>query len=304
MKKLLILALSVCAGAALAQDTQPTPKLNDLFISSAPGLVLADKSTTTIQQPTTPRAFAVSLINLGQGGAVETAPYWWSGGAGLSFESYTQMQWPVLQTLDISVASFTTNGIVTLAPGIRSQIFKVANRKTLELYHIWQEAFLDNSPQGQAKAAVLKKKLDSLGTKGVLSLDVAASILGTTSGTPPQSLDFNKSGVWSNISWNPSTLPFGLVGLAKYSWSNTNAVNSKYLDFGGQVNYTTDKLLLAAEYVNRRDFSAGQNYSKLTASFSYAVTDNIQVVASYGKDLQPGDGLIALLGVNFGVSRK
>ena len=307
MKKLLTLLFVTSIFSVYAQDVKPA--LSDLYISNAPGLMLAGKSTATVDKPATPRAFALSLVNLGQGGAVEITPYWWFERPNLTYEKYIQKKFVLMQTLNFSVANYKSDDLFTVAPGIRAEVIRSYSKKStaaiIAKYRAWQKAFavLDlKTCEG------IKKQLDSLTLKSQISVDIAGAILGTSSASPFKDLDFNKTGVWTNIGWNPAAFPLGFVGLARYSWGNdkkpTPNTVSKYLDFGVQTNYTTTKYIVAAEYVNSRDYSAGQNYSKLTASLSYVITDNIQLVASYGKDLKPGNGTVALFGLNFGLERS
>src|SRR6202012_22552 len=104
MKKLFTIFLVLLAASSWAQTG--TPSFNDLYINNAPGLILSGNSTISVDKPTTPRAIAVSLVNLAQGGAIEIAPYWWNNkNHDITYEDYIKMNCVFLQTLSLSVAN-------------------------------------------------------------------------------------------------------------------------------------------------------------------------------------------------------
>jgi hypothetical protein len=311
MKKITIIALILLSSRAFAQNT---PSLSDLTISNAPGLILAGKSTVSVDKPTTPRAFAISLVNLQQGGAVEIAPFWWFNRPNLTYPIFISKKFLFLETFSLSLANLKTDSSSTFAPGFRTQILRIYSKSRLAAM-IAKEKELEKvlavfpaTKINMDSVKLLSGQLDKMGMTGKVSLELAGALLTDPTGSLLKDLDVNKSGIWANLSWDPAKFPLGFVALARYSWANNKvnniSTNSRFAEFGAQTNYTTTKFSLEAEYLNRRDLYAAQNYSHLSASVTYHLTDNIAAVASYGKDLKAGEGLTALFGINFGFERS
>jgi hypothetical protein len=306
MKKLLTFIFLLSALSTWAQTGAPS--FNDLFINNAPGLILSGNSTISVDKPTTPRSVAVSLVNLAQGGAIEIAPYWWSN-HDMTYDEYINKNFVFLQTLSVSLANIKTDSSSTYAPGIRATILRFYSKSGKKAIHDKEAELVDAVTKlNLSKITALQKQLDSIAGKGLVSLDIAAAVLGKPSGKQLQDIDFTKSAIWTNLSWDPNKFPLGFVGMARYAWTG-NTINqvktdARFMEFGAQMNYTTSKFVVEAEYLNRRSLYSAQNYSQLTASLTYAVTDDINVVASYGKPLTSAQPIVALFGINFGFSRN
>lgn len=116
-----IVLLALGASPAFAQaaggasSSEPIT-LKDLRTPSAPAFTLLGVSPTDIERPTTPRAFAVSLLSAVQRGnngllpndfSLEVAPYWLTPHPGLDFETYANPHpvQAIRQTLSFSVAT-------------------------------------------------------------------------------------------------------------------------------------------------------------------------------------------------------
>ena len=104
MKPLILTLLALCAAAApcAAQTAEapaaPTITLADLRTPTSPAFTLLGIAPTDIERPTTPRAFAVSLLSALRDGdgsllprdfALEVAPYWLVQRPTLSFTAYS-----------------------------------------------------------------------------------------------------------------------------------------------------------------------------------------------------------------------
>ncbi|MDO3627581.1 hypothetical protein [Mucilaginibacter sp. BT774] len=311
MKRVIIILLMLVASRAFAQDA---PSLSDLTISNAPGLILAGKSTISVDKPTTPRAFAISLVNLQQGGAVEISPYWWFDRPNLTYEAFIRRKFLVLETFSLSLANVKSDSSSTFAPGFRTQVLRIYSKSRLKAMIAKNKelaAVLAVDPASKINldsVKLLSGQLDKLAMTGKVSLELAGALLTDPTGSRLKNLDINKSGVWANLSWAPTKFPLEFVGLARYAWTNNTVNNiktsSRFAEFGAQTNYTTTKFSIEAEYLNRRDLYAAQNYSHLSASLTYHITDNLAAVAAYGKDLKVGEALTALFGINFGFERS
>ena len=313
MKKFIIALLFMPLAASLyAQNkTDTSTAISDLYISSAPGLILAGKSTTSVERPTTPRAFAVSLINLVQGGSVEVTPYWWFHHPSLSYESYMQQHFVLLQTLNFSVSDFKTDSNFSVAPGIRTQVARFYSKGAIAKLKAKKAEIvnaLTTLPVDQKKITQLQGQLDSLSAKGIIALELAGAVLGTSSGNPLRNLDFNTTGVWANLSWSPIAIPVGFVGMARYLWGSdktaTSTTFSRYLDIGAQANYITSKWNAELEYVFRKDILSHQTYHRVAGTLTYVINQNVSLEASYGKGLAQGQRVATLFGLNFGIDRS
>src|SRR5262245_49784361 len=114
-----VLAVLVCAialpvaAAAQAPNAEPI-KLTDLKTPASPAFQLLGIAPTDVERPTTPRAFAVSLLStlqksdsvLPNGFAMEVAPYWLVPHNQLQFSTYINPSpaQSIRQTFSISVA--------------------------------------------------------------------------------------------------------------------------------------------------------------------------------------------------------
>lgn len=307
MKKLLIIILLVASKAAFAQEKVT---LNDLYIPNAPGLTLADKSPASIDKPSTPRAFALSLINLGQGGALEVTPFWLKNKPNYTYDQWLAKKIFIVESFNFSIANYKSEGTFTFAPGIRTQVFRLFLPRTVSALKIQKNILVGLlSVPVPDTAAVNKAKRDlfEIAKKGFFTVDIAAATLGTSNERPLKDLDFTRTGLWTNLRWSPFNFPVGVVGLARYSWAAgkiKSGRDSSFIDFGAGLNYVKDKFDLSAEYVNRKDNAANEHYTRLTLIANYAITDNIILVASSGKDLKAGDELITLFGIKFGLVRS
>jgi len=309
MKKLLTILLITCTSAAYGQDTT-LRSLNDLYIPNSPGLILGDKSPSSVDKPTTPRAFAVSLINLAQGGALEVTPYWLKSKPNYTYTDWVKRKFTMLETFNISVASYKTNNTFTVAPGLRTQILRIFSKKSkdsllkaeAELSFLLGAHVLDT-----AKINQKRDELRKIQVKGLFALEVAGAILGSSTDNSFKKMDLQKSGVWANVRWDPSDAPLSVVGLGRYSWAGSklnNKSDSTFLDLGVSLSYVGRKIDLSAEYVSRKDYQANKRYGRVAVVLNYLLSENIILVASTGKNFSNVNDIIAVFGVKFGVSTQ
>src|SRR5687767_1712300 len=105
--------------------------LSQLTMPSSPGWVLADKAPASIEKPTTPRAFRVSLLNLLQGSAIEATPFWFSNKPDLEYSDWIRKKSLFIETLNISAASYKTDSNSHLSLGLRSQVIRIYSQGQL-----------------------------------------------------------------------------------------------------------------------------------------------------------------------------
>lgn len=97
---LLAVVLTAARAAELA--------IEDIQLKNAPAFAVIGVEPSSVEKPTSARRFAMNVAGMASGGeagniAIETAPYWWTGGKGVTFEDYYEGQ-DVLQN---AVRSFT-----------------------------------------------------------------------------------------------------------------------------------------------------------------------------------------------------
>jgi hypothetical protein len=135
---LLLPSLALAQGGPIAAANSEPIALNDLKTPASPAFQLLGIAPTDVERPTTPRAFAVSLLSTLQQSdtvlpnefAMEVAPYWLVPRNGLDFSTYINPgpAQSVRQTFSISVASSkakvptgsTAGGVMDIGVGFRT----------------------------------------------------------------------------------------------------------------------------------------------------------------------------------------
>ncbi len=291
-------------------------KISELSIPTSPGFVLADKAPASIEKPTSPKAFGVSLLNLREGGAVEVTPYWLVNHPAYTFTDYFKRKMPLLETFNISAATFKTDTTSSVSIGFRTQIVRLYSNKAQEALEAKRSEIVDllNVEEGGFTPRVLeaiekaKKELSDLKSKVTLNFEIAAAIIGSSTNSSFKDLGSDKSGVWANIRHRPNKFPFDFTALARYSWANNAkpkvGSDSAFFDYGLSVSFQKPKFDLALEYVNRYDLSIKSNTNRLAFVVNYIVYDNIVVVGSFGKNFDKVNNLLTVVGVKFGISNE
>lgn len=304
MKKLsaiLILLLNVPQVFA-----QALPKQNDLYIPTSPGLILGDKAPLSVEKPTTPRALGFNMLNLLDGGAVEVAPYWLADRSQKHIEDWLGKSFTALETFSLSIASYRENDVYGIAPGIRSKLFRVYLEKK-EIRQVVEDiqALLG---EDEIDEDAIQKKLDKFYHASEFSVDVAAAMLGTTKDYSFKQLGAAKYAAWLNISYSlPRQIPVTGTALVRYtkSLSGTGMVpDTTLLDVGLSINYINKKFSLTGEYVYRMDIENHFDNSRLAIACNYAISENLFIVGSFGKNFTEVNNIIAILGLNVGLSRQ
>jgi hypothetical protein len=120
----LLVAAVAALGAPAPLHAQPQ-ELQNLKTPTSPAFVILGIEPTSVERPSTPRAFALSLLSAaqGEGGvlpenyAAEFAPYWMRPQPRLTFAEYFDPNWlqSLRQTFSISLA---TNSVATGADSV------------------------------------------------------------------------------------------------------------------------------------------------------------------------------------------
>ncbi|HEY0066927.1 MAG TPA: hypothetical protein VGB46_06185 [Flavisolibacter sp.] len=308
-KTSIVLLLFLLVTSAGAQDIE----VKDLFIPTSPGLVLADKAPSSVEKPTIPKAFGVSLLNLWQGGALEATPFWFTDKPDLEYEDWIKKKFLLIETFNISAATFKTDTSSILSAGLRTQLLRIYSKSHIRKLLAQEQKIIGLLTPGigmDIDTAAMRKaymELQELQKKGFFTFELAAAVLGSSGNNSFRNLEATKSGVWANLRWSPSNSMLDFVGVARYSWAvnemKLTPRDSSFFDYGLSLHYEKGPLNISAEYVKRRDISQKQNADRTTFIATYQLTPNMAIVGSFGKNFAQVDNIIAIFGLNIGLSK-
>jgi hypothetical protein len=310
MKKIfLLLTASLTYTLCFAQTDI---KLSELYVPTSPGFVLADKSPSSVEKPSTPKAFGISLLNLYQGGAVEVTPFWLTNKPTYTYQDWIKKKNTIIETLNLSIATFKTDTTSNVSAGIRTQVLRVYSKRQLETLTKKEDDIIEllttRDSSGNLNEAAIQKAADELELiqrKGMFAIEFAAAIVGASPNNSYKQLSSSKSGVWANIRWSPEKSMLDFTGVVRYSWANqVNSSDSAFLDYGVALSYEKKKFDISVEYVNRRDLSLKENFDRFALVGNYVINDNFTLVASLGKNFAKVDNIITVFGIKFGLGNQ
>jgi len=319
MKKLFFLifySIFLTLNSKSQTNTNPLNNVDvsNMTIPSSPGFVLLDKAPSSIDKPQNPKAFGISLLNLWQGGAVDFTPYWIiPNHPKYTFEKDLNKIFPILQTFDISVATFKTDTSSTLSTGFKTQILRFYHKKTdmLGIKNLIVQELSQSNPKN-IDTTKIKKLLDSLtkvqGSHRVFTVELAGAYLGESMSNSFSNLKATNLGLWLNLDYSLCK-SLDVLGVARYrriigSSSLKNKGDSSYLDLGLSVNLTVKKFSFSTEFIYRTDYVYNTSYNRFAFVAEYSLTNNINLVTSLGKNFQTVNNIIALFGVKFGIGNQ
>lgn len=314
----LVFVIVFCSNAQPPLDL----KVADLYIPEVPGFILSDKAPSSVDKPTNPRAFALNLLNLKEGGALQVTPFWLVNQPAYTFDRWLTNKFPVLETFNLSGATFKTDTTSIVSAGFKSQVFRVYSKMARKEINAKKDEIIKlatpridtvtDEPMDVTAAdsiLIVKKlaELSELKKTGYFAIEIAGAILGASTNGSFKNLQSQKSGIWANLILSPSLIPVNIVGVARYSWANNvqpkASKDTSFLDFGFSLNYENNKLNLSGELLNRKDFSINKNYLRYAFTGSYALTENIVLVASLGKNFGDSENMVTSFGIRLGLSR-
>ena len=282
--------------------------LSQLSMPSSPGWVLADKAPASIEKPTTPRAFGVSLLNLLQGSAVEVTPFWLSNKPDLEYSDWIRKKSLFIETFNISAATFKTDTNSLLSVGVRTQVIRIFSKEQLVKLKEQEDRIIEllvTKENGSLNLPAIAKahdQLEQLQNRGLFSVELAGAYLGNSSTFTFKDLQSSKAGIWSNIRWSPAKSQLDFVALARYAWSVNTVTDTTFLDYGFSINYETLKFNIAIELVKRHNFTLQQNFHRLALLANYQINKNLSIVASVGRNFEKENTLFTLFGLNISLA--
>jgi hypothetical protein len=281
-------------------------KINDIQTPVSPGFILMDQAPASVDIPTNPKALVLSLLNLKNGGAIEISPYWLIKKLTdeLTFDAYIKNISPIAQTFSLSVATAKTDKDVTnVSAGFRFTPLR-GYRKSLQQKVdslIIELANLANL----ARITTLRNEIIAEKQKPAFIVQIAGATAGQSKTNSFDDFTGNKNGIWANAKWN-ATDNFGLTILGRIIKNKNNLLatdNASFADLGFSLNYEMNNFQLSGEGVFRKDNQLNSSSQRLVLVGNYRVKENIYIVGSFGKNFKKVDNIIALFGINIGLSK-
>jgi len=285
----------------------------DLKTPTSPGFVLLDETPSSIETPSTPKGLAISLLNFSEENlALEFAPFWLIDHPNLVAEDLKDVRFPILENLSISLATLNTDSVDNLAFGLRTRIFQ--NFSSDQVNDLAQkkrdiQTELGNIPLDLKKIEKLRAEYVNLALKPVFSIDFAAAVSSFTTTNSYDDLEPGRWAIWTSFNWRPKADDFYVTALTRYIRNDTFEnydPDTDLFDVGVRFNYDIKSAYTASlEYVHRMNITA-EEYDdyRLAAVGSYQLTDNIYLTTTVGKNFTGVSNIIALAGINFGISKS
>lgn len=264
-------------------------RLNELRTPTSPAFVILGVEPTSIERPTTPRAFALGLLSApgGAGGvipenyAAEIAPYWMRSHPNLTFTEYTRPD-PLqsfLQTFSISLATsvISTGADSTTGVGVGIRATPLMGRPPRQLrllsdsLRVVQRTLLNLSDQLDTATtrADSQRIVAQITARGADSRRYSASIralpedervglhiqfAGALAGYYPRN-DFSagrigRTGLWGTVTYRTEAPRIDLIGLARWLRDEAEAEQNA-IDLGFRGVLRINRLSASAEFVNR-----------------------------------------------------
>jgi hypothetical protein len=307
-----MLAALMLAGFQL---TAQEINLNNLLVPTSPGLVILDKAPASVEKPTSPKTLGISVLRLikQNEGALDFTPYWFFNHASYTFDKHIDNKFPILQTLNLSVAASQGDTSSYFSAGVRTHLFRkysTGKRNEIKAKKDAIVAALSVLPDDLDlnKIASLKNELAALTAEPEVTVELAGAMAGYSQDDKFSNLANNRYGAWLNIAYKPlDKLPLSALGVFRYTKavSRTNmGLDSSFIDYGIAASYQQPKFDLQLEYVNRTDTENDDNYNRLVLVGNYLIANNLVIVASFGKNFSEVKNIVALFGVKFGIANE
>jgi hypothetical protein len=311
---LLCLSISLSFGELKAQNSSEDISFKNLETPSSPGFILLDKTPSSIERPTTPQGFGVSVLGLfqGTGGAIELAPFWLMTHPKLTGEKMYKTKFPIFQNLSISAATIKTDSSNYLAGGIRTRLYqkysKTQDNKLNEIRNkIIEELSRGRDSLDFKKIAELQQNYVNITQKPEFNIDVAAAFGSASVTNSFDDLEFSRWAAWLSLNIRPKGDYFYFTVLARYL-NNENFkeynTTADLIDIGTRLNYDIYKFCISLEYLQRMNITSS-NYDdyRIAVIGSYKLTENLFITSTFGKNFTDVSNIIALAGINFGFSK-
>lgn len=285
----------LCALTLLSAplDAQQNFTLENLKTPSSPAFVILGVEPTSVERPTTPRAFALSLLSpatrpggglIPEDYAAEVAPYWMTPQRQLTWEEYSNPDplQSALQTFSISLATHTfsetdtTTGVgiglsVTPFAGHASRVadslaraLSTSQRARLQMLRDRRRATtaeriaeLDSALSANASASQgIAEQLQANDERVGPRLQLAAATAAFYPGNDFRAGKIGSVGLWGTLGYRLESPGVDLLALGRYLRSEEGAQQDVW-DVGGRAVMLANRYSASLEWVARSASEAG-----------------------------------------------
>jgi hypothetical protein len=297
--------------SVFAQSTTDKITFQNLETPSSPGFILLDKTPSSIEKPTTAQGFGVNVLGLlqGKGGAMEFSPFWLVNHPKLTAEKMYKNKIPILYNFSISAATVKTDSANYVAGGIRTRLFQSYSKAIItKLDSIKSEIENALADLDTIKIKTLQKSYSELIGEPIFTIDIAGAIGGGSNTNSFSDAKLNRWAAWLSFNWRPKGDDFYITALTRYINNEKfedYTVKADLLDVGTRLNYDILKFCLSLEYLQRFNLTKNNDSDyRIAVIGSYKLSDNIYFTTTFGKNFSDVNNIIALAGINFGISKS
>lgn len=308
------LALALLAAPAAAHGQQDSIQLSAFRTPPSPAFTLLGVSPTSVARPTTPRAFALSLLSAGEGAGVlpenyaaEFAPYWMARRPSLTFDEYFDPNvWQSIQqtfSLSVATAEETTTADSATGVGLGFRFAPLSGSRPARVDSLVAELrtaqrraaqfiALRNAARRRgddSTVAVMEDSIAGVGSTRVslateiakqervgLTLEVAGGITGSYPERDFSEGRMGKAGLWSTLGYRLEAPRIDGIVLGRWLRDEAQTDGQDLWDVGGRAVLTLDRFAASAEFVRR---SAGD--ASATGDAAYDDSNRVVGLVEY-----------------------
>jgi hypothetical protein len=293
--------------------------LDDLQTPTSPGFTLLENAPSSIDRPTNPQGFGLSLLGFfqGTGGAMEFTPFWLFDHPKLSAEKMYKDKFPIFRNLSVSAATIKNDTSNYLAGGIRTRIIEVNSKNKinkldslrLEIQKLLSSDIANNLQEIEELRQEYVDLLDANIEKPVFTIDFAAAIGANSPLNSFENLEVNRWAAWLTLNYRPGGDNFCITALTRYLNNkkfSDYSTQSDLIEIGTRLNYDiSTNMCLSFEYTQRLNLTQNlYNDLRIAVIGSYKLSDNIYITSTFGRNFSDTNKIIALAGINFGFSNN
>jgi len=338
-RAVVFLTVALCLGSGGRDlQAQDSVRIDQFRPPAAPAFVLLGVEPVSVERPSTPQAFAATMLAasdeltlLPRNYAIEVAPYWLARHPTLEFDQYySGNAWQTfLQTLSFSFATVSADtGVAGTSVGLGFRALLARGRApdlADSLRAVQQEMLDEEDPErlralDQVQQGLVARfhEADLRRVGGRFELAAAATMQ-----FPSQRFEngrLRRIGVWTTYSYQLEEPRLDVTAVARAIVNLTGVESGTLLDLGSRMSLEVERrLVMSFELVGRAAVDAtlqrtgpGQAAGTVTlegtyraaGSAEYLLGNGSSVLLSFGRDYSPaGDtepNLIATVGVNLG----
>ncbi len=327
---LIIMCFLLLPGIAFGQEEKSTIDFEDILIPISPGFILLEETPAVIERPSTPQALGLSLLGIeDESFAVEFAPYWLTDKPDLTALDYYSGKKPIFSNFSISLASVNSDTSSYVSIGFRTRLLEVYSKETRNklstmiseiqdtlnlikschpIYDPCSKADSTQNIRASKNLKTQKNEFDDTIEKPILSIDIASALAGGTDTRVTEDITLSRWAAWANLNWRPNADNFYLTILSKYTRNvefEGYDPDTDLADLGTRFNYDFVPFTVSLEYIQRLNLTEDiyDDY-RLAIVGNYKISDSLYLTTTFGKNFTDVDNIIALAGINFGLSKR